>query len=200
MPSSPDARLDEDLYCIECGYNLRGLSGDPRRCPECGYDNPLNELIIPARIIRRQMIRLESAPTFAFAATLMLALGGLLLILGSTPCAIVLFAVGAILLPATIQQFGRNSRWRPGWVGVLGSFYLAGVGMFAPIPAGVLAAILFSANLPPVLVAPGVILLLFLSVAWPLYARAKRQLAELQRVTAVELAKEELGDRTRRPT
>jgi hypothetical protein len=28
--------LEHDLPCPNCGYNLRGLSGDPVRCPECG--------------------------------------------------------------------------------------------------------------------------------------------------------------------
>ncbi len=27
--------IDEDLYCPECGYNLRGIPED--RCPECGF-------------------------------------------------------------------------------------------------------------------------------------------------------------------
>jgi len=31
--------IDEDLFCLTCGYNLRALRGDPVRCPECGEDN-----------------------------------------------------------------------------------------------------------------------------------------------------------------
>lgn len=31
---------DTDRYCRLCGYNLRGLSGDSVRCPECGKLNP----------------------------------------------------------------------------------------------------------------------------------------------------------------
>ncbi len=30
-----DGRLDQDLICLKCGYNLRGLSPEGR-CPECG--------------------------------------------------------------------------------------------------------------------------------------------------------------------
>src|SRR3989442_10695322 len=40
-PAKPE---DIDLYCLECGYNLRGLSGDPRRCPE----------IVTAQIVRSE--------------------------------------------------------------------------------------------------------------------------------------------------
>ncbi|MGD8452219.1 MAG: hypothetical protein PVJ57_10410 [Phycisphaerae bacterium] len=28
-----------DLHCEGCGYCLRGLPGDPIRCPECGHEN-----------------------------------------------------------------------------------------------------------------------------------------------------------------
>jgi len=34
--SNPSVALD--VYCHECGYNLRGLTGT--RCPECGKDSP----------------------------------------------------------------------------------------------------------------------------------------------------------------
>jgi len=31
----PDGRIDVDIACVSCGYNLRGLAPDGR-CPECG--------------------------------------------------------------------------------------------------------------------------------------------------------------------
>ena len=31
----PKAEIRHDVFCQECGYNLRGLTSD--RCPECGY-------------------------------------------------------------------------------------------------------------------------------------------------------------------
>jgi len=30
-----EGRLDEDIACLKCGYNLRGLPTDDA-CPECG--------------------------------------------------------------------------------------------------------------------------------------------------------------------
>ena len=30
--------------CLKCGYRLRGLDGDPIRCPECGHVNPTSDL------------------------------------------------------------------------------------------------------------------------------------------------------------
>ncbi|MFO0973228.1 MAG: zinc ribbon domain-containing protein [Phycisphaerae bacterium] len=62
---------DTDIYCLECGYNLRGLTGEPRRCPECGHLNPLGEAILPAALIRAQLDALESAPAAAVAVTLL---------------------------------------------------------------------------------------------------------------------------------
>ncbi len=34
-PSPQDRAIPDDLFCPQCGYNLRGLTSD--RCPECGY-------------------------------------------------------------------------------------------------------------------------------------------------------------------
>ncbi|MBN2447615.1 MAG: hypothetical protein JXO22_12855 [Phycisphaerae bacterium] len=37
-----DADVNRDnLECLHCGYSLRGLPGDPIRCPECGTDVPV---------------------------------------------------------------------------------------------------------------------------------------------------------------
>ena len=32
-----DGRIDQDLPCLKCGYNLRGLRDDGE-CPDCGND------------------------------------------------------------------------------------------------------------------------------------------------------------------
>lgn len=59
---SPADVIDIDLYCLFCGYNLRGLSGDPRRCPECGEWNRVGDLEVPAREIKQQLTLMETAP------------------------------------------------------------------------------------------------------------------------------------------
>lgn len=46
---------DVDIYCLHCGYNVRGLSGDPRRCPECGNMIPLGLTDVPEHLVKRQL-------------------------------------------------------------------------------------------------------------------------------------------------
>ena len=46
---------DLDLFCLGCGYNLRGLCGDPRCCPECGTNNRVSDLTIPSHVIAKQL-------------------------------------------------------------------------------------------------------------------------------------------------
>jgi len=57
-----------DLYCLYCGYNLRGLSTDPRRCPECGHENAVADMLVPAKQIKKALTRLETAPAMATGA------------------------------------------------------------------------------------------------------------------------------------
>ncbi|MCB9849284.1 MAG: hypothetical protein H6817_01115 [Phycisphaerales bacterium] len=61
---------DWDLYCLRCGYNLRGQAGDPKRCPECGISNRVEDMVVSSDHIAKQLRKLESAPTYCFAAIL----------------------------------------------------------------------------------------------------------------------------------
>ncbi len=60
--------LEIDPCCLGCGYNLRGLSGDPVRCPECAYENPVGDIELPAEVVRRQLQRMETAPLLCIIA------------------------------------------------------------------------------------------------------------------------------------
>lgn len=85
-----------DLYCLECGYNLRGQSGDPRRCSECGHHNSVEDLEVPAKLIRRALRQLESGAALcgASASTLLLLVVPLFDCYGPTKVAATIVCLG----------------------------------------------------------------------------------------------------------
>jgi hypothetical protein len=62
--------IDEDLYCLKCGYNLRGLTGAIVRCPECGSDNPVAGIDVPENFINAATKKLKKDLASATAALL----------------------------------------------------------------------------------------------------------------------------------
>src|SRR5262245_4320370 len=71
-PGTGDASTSTiDVYCLSCGYNLRGLSGDPCRCPECAHLNPIGDLLVPAGVISRYLRALETWPAVGAGAALL---------------------------------------------------------------------------------------------------------------------------------
>ena len=86
-----------ELYCLTCGYNLRGLSGDPVRCPECGELNDLGSVHIPANLIKRALLNMETAPTLCTACALATII--LVALLTMTPWK---SSVGTVSLPVAL--------------------------------------------------------------------------------------------------
>jgi len=117
-PQSPikaDASIDIDLYCLECGYNLRGLSGDPVRCPECFSEASQQDLRYPLRLIRRRARGLH-----------LIGLASLVLFLASIVSLLCISRIAAAALPllfATLVAFRRVSRAAPGWFRHLLAFW-----------------------------------------------------------------------------
>jgi hypothetical protein len=77
----PDDRrpsLCEEPRCPVCEYDLRGISGDPVRCPECGARASRRALRIPAREFTRRCRRAESWATFCVGAMWLFVLGTVL--------------------------------------------------------------------------------------------------------------------------
>jgi hypothetical protein len=72
-PESGPRAIEHDLFCLECGYNLRGLHGDPVRCPECGYDNPVGLLEVLAARITEHLRRMETSLVTCVASMLVAA-------------------------------------------------------------------------------------------------------------------------------
>lgn len=59
--TAPATPLSESLYCLDCAYNLRGLTGAIIRCPECGIENDLEVIRDAAHPVRKKLKELEGA-------------------------------------------------------------------------------------------------------------------------------------------
>jgi len=202
IPDPTDPRLiagEADFYCAACGYNLRGLAGDPKRCPECGYHNPIELLIIPAEAIQRAMRRLETAPTLAFAGLLMFAGAVPFLVLDLVPCVALLCLPGALCLLGGIVSFAGACRYRATWIGALLAYFgyatlLFMVGFGLPISVLWLGSLMLNLSEWGDLACVMWLALLLLGVSLSvlpirvLYRAAQGTIRELQRETAVQMA------------
>jgi hypothetical protein len=209
-----------DFYCFGCGYNLRGLAGDPKRCPECFHLNPVSDLIVPAEAITWQLRKLEGAPTICFAAVLMLAAGitgATLLTGGIVACSLVAVVPAPAVWLAAATSFARSCRHRAGWKIALARFHFYALTMFGAafgIPLSLLWIVgSYLRGKWPVEIAQSLLLVLLVSgvsfavvyfvAVQPLYRKAKSGFMDLQQQTAVELARElhraDVRRRLRRP-
>ncbi len=229
MPSTPATQFEKpiaranvvDLYCLECGYNLRGLSGDPRRCPECFHMNPVSVIEVPAKAIARQLKGMETAPATCLGAILFLS-GLLLFLLGPwiagsklywsatefisvvkfwAMIAFLIWGFGAV-------KFRRSCLAKPGWRRALLKYHLYGLTMLG-FTIGVIGTMawlfvvarggLFEVTrgksdviiFVSGILAAVVVWMIVRGVIWA-YRRAKADMESLQREVAVTLAREQI--------
>ena len=117
--------IDFDLLCEGCGYNLRGLSGDVIRCPECAQVNVVADIAeIPESLIAAWLRRAEAAPLVCVAA-----------ILFALPWQ---FLFWSLLVEASYGEFGRRA--------VREDLSCAGVPAFAPLLVWAGAVVFFRAS------------------------------------------------------
>jgi hypothetical protein len=95
----------EPFRCLNCGYLLTGLSGDPLVCPECGERNAVAELESYRSVDPGAFETLQSAPAIA-AGGIVLALLGLLLVTQDW-LALLLVPIGVTLWGIGANRFGR---------------------------------------------------------------------------------------------
>lgn len=200
--TTPPSVEDIDLYCLQCGYNLRGQSGDPRRCPECFYMNPVGELEIPAAVISGQIRRMESAPA-GCVGLILIALPFLLglVLAGSAVCLLI-----AVILTAFWVCFVVRFRYycmnKPGWPAALIKYHLCGLTLCAAILAvpGVGAVLIETKHpwlehpeaLPIILCIVGGLGLFVILGGSSAHSRLTGILEPLQREIAVTLARDGL--------
>lgn len=122
------APLDIDLYCLNCGYNLRGLPGDPIRCPECFHINSHEDLLCPPREVQRRVRKMHRC------ADLCVLVGFLVVVslvgagaTGHIGCPV--FAVLALALPwgICVTEFKNACLAEPGWQRTLLWLHLHGL-------------------------------------------------------------------------
>jgi hypothetical protein len=147
----PSRVLEFNLRCLTCGYNLRGLAGDPVRCPECGQLNPLGEAEIPEALITARLRRWEASLVvcvgallfalpwqFLLCALLVEAMNGTL---GPNAVGEVLSCPGIpafgplIVWVAAVFSFRASCRSKPGWGRALVRYHLYGLGVGGPMLA-----------------------------------------------------------------
>lgn len=199
-PRDPDAALDEDLYCLTCGYNLRGLYGDPVRCPECGELNDLGTAAIPAEFIRRGLREMETAPTSCTAFALMIAACLPFILLARWPVPIYATAALVALVVAWASGYREmKNRYhdQPGWHRILIEFHLAAVLCTIAIPAVITVCIIKGYRLyrVPEAVWIGAGVLWVPCFIWGLriyYSSTRKRIAVMQRDAAVRIARETL--------
>lgn len=207
LPARPAAApLEEDLFCLGCGYNLRGLSGVMVRCPECGEDNDVHELHVPAETIQQALNRMESAPTTCvawagFGATAAVAVA---LSLTKPGWATLIFCglvgVAAMGWLGAARWARRTFEESPGWKRTLFEFHLA-TALCGLILPGLLIAVVVDFRWGrgiQMFAAVWLIEIPAAVVGLIIYASARRRLRIQQRDTAVRIGREMLRRARRR--
>jgi hypothetical protein len=124
----PTAALDIDLFCLNCGYNLRGLSGDPIRCPECFHESIRADLLCPPREVQRRVRKMHRC---ADCCVLVASLIVLSLVSAAAARQLGCLACGAVALPIiwalSAVAFKTASHSQPGWLRVLARISAYGV-------------------------------------------------------------------------
>ncbi len=198
-----DGSIAGNLYCLECGYNLRGLYGDPVRCPECGHENDLGTAAIPAEIIEKTLRNMETTPTLCCA----------LMVLGIcatpwlphgfnlAPVLIMICVAGWATLAARMKSACHE---RAGWKEVLFQFHVATLLGASPLLGTWLSMVLSQMSRGNTdrygnwfLVGWFAYLPLFIVALW-IHRTARRRLDVFQRETAVEIARQTLMKSLRR--
>jgi hypothetical protein len=142
MGAAPPGDVDFDLPCLKCSYNLRGLSGDPVRCPECGELNPVGDAEIPELLVAKRLRQME-APLVTCVVAVLFAIPWQLMLLSMMPEALaghygpnatreILSCIGApafgpvvVWLPA-VFLFRASCRGQPGWGRLLLRYHVFG--------------------------------------------------------------------------
>ena len=109
------ATVEHDLYCLYCGYSLRGLPGDAPVCPECGAINPLDERRVRPAVVAQMRRHLSRA---VIASTLVLLAGLAVMMAGPAGILVgaVLIFMGAMIGSSVSAVTKAGAPWRWTWL------------------------------------------------------------------------------------
>ncbi|MCH8148043.1 MAG: hypothetical protein IH987_08645 [Planctomycetes bacterium] len=193
VATSPDGAIVENIYCLQCGYNLRGLSGDPVRCPECGEKNSLGSAAIPARQIESALRHMETTPTWCVAFGLSTALFLVVASSGFEHVGICLYvsAISMLVWWWLCRHTRTEFEGQPGWRRILISFHVAAA--FSIFETWAVASAIVTLGRGPealyMYLALSIIGIPLLIWGWKIYQRARADLRSMQRDAAVRIAK-----------
>jgi hypothetical protein len=192
------ALIESDLVCTHCEYNLRGLRGDPVRCPECGVWNERGILLIPAEHVRWAVRSVEWGPRWMVVLSVLAVLLLLGCIAGGAGMVLASFVLVGGLWGVTCIETVSGIRSPASRRSILLRFHVATlVIVAAPVSCVLLRAIWPSIS--------DRIRMLSLLVAMPLsivgcamgmwlYSRAKPRFLTLKRDEIVRVAHQRLRD------
>lgn len=181
----------DDLYCPLCGYNLRGLGGNPVRCPECGEQSDRRIITIPAELIRPALRKMETAPATCVGISIVALLIAMPLISLDEPGFVFLGAPFGIAWLASYWRTQEVFGDRRGWRSIVRDFHLAAfcwslavfffLFMLSAVLWGTISIWAFLAcNVPVIGLFP---------LGMFVYRRARSTICALQRRQAVEMMK-----------
>ncbi len=104
--------INHDILCRGCGYNLRGQTGDPVRCPECGGQIDLREAY--KKHIQTHLRSLQATPAVAVCLTSMMAFcvpSGRILVcnwINGRDNSLDMFTIGLVFLSMPILGFSAT--------------------------------------------------------------------------------------------
>ena len=118
-----------DVHCVACGYNLRGLTGDPVCCPECGRLNRVQVGAAPQTYVEAELAALVSGAKRGLWAALLCGLMLLVTILIAIEEDLAVGLVTLLCLGETLAfgavaanslaGYRASSHRAPGWLSAL---------------------------------------------------------------------------------
>lgn len=145
--ASPPALRSLDAYCLACGYNLRGLAGDPIRCPECFHQNPrhlVEENAQRARVRLDDLLRTLDVCLLTVIVTLACVALWVTSVNRSPTMAVMVIAIPGIVGTYATLRTRRVFARATGYVVPLVRYAAYSIGVMAVVPLLLLATWLLS--------------------------------------------------------